>query len=226
MRAPVSIVIPTLNSTEMLPKVLLSLMEGLTSGVVRELVFTDGGSTDPLPELAADVGANVVSGAAGRGGQLARGARAGQGEWLLFLHSDTELSTGWADVVMGHINGPDKAGYFRLAFDVKGFFPRFVAGWANLRSRIFGLPYGDQGLLVSRGLYDKIGGFKDMPLMEDVNIARRLKGQLILLNATATTSAARYQNSGWLYRGTRNLWCLMRYFAGADVERLAREYRR
>jgi hypothetical protein len=125
-----------------------------------------------------------------------------------------------------HIAREERAGYFALRFDSTGFFPWFVAGWANLRSRIFGLPYGDQGLLISRAMYEAAGGFSDMPLMEDVALVRRLRGQLVALGAVAVTSAARYERGGWLRRGARNLWCLARYFAGVDVARLARAYRR
>ena len=105
---------------------------------------------------------------------------------------------------------------------VKG---RLVALWANLRSRL-GLPYGDQGLLISRDLYDIVGGYRDIPLMEDVALVRALKDKLRRIDATATTSAAKYQNQGWLKRGGRNLITLLQYFAGVDPEKLADRYRR
>ncbi|WP_428548974.1 TIGR04283 family arsenosugar biosynthesis glycosyltransferase [Profundibacter sp.] len=224
MRAPLSIIIPTLNAEGGLPVVLGTLIEGLEGGLIRELVVSDGGSGDASCELAEAAGAEVVRGAAGRGGQLRRGADVARGEWLLFLHADTELSAGWASVVQAHIGGGQGAGYFRLAFDADGFAPRWVAGWANLRARLFGLPYGDQGLLISRDLYDAVGGYADMPLMEDVAMARSLRGQLRMLPVVARTSAARYRQAGWLRQGGRNLWRLLRYLAGGDVDRLGRGY--
>lgn len=224
MRAPLSIIIPVLNGEDELPYALASLMEGLEAGLLREVVVSDGGSSDGTCALAEESGAVVVSGAAGRGGQMARGADAAGGAWLLFLHADTVLSTGWADVVRAHMVADQRAGYFRLRFAAEGFWPWFVAGWANLRARLFGLPYGDQGLLISREMYEAVGGFKDMALMEDVAMARGLRGQLHGLPAEAVTSAARYQQAGWARQSARNLWRLVRYLAGADPERLRRGY--
>jgi len=102
--------------------------------------------------------------------------------------------------------------------------PALVAGWANLRSRVFGLPYGDQGLLMARAQYTEVGGFQDIPLMEDVAMARALKGRIVLLPGAVRTSAARYARGGWLRRGGRNLLTLLRYFMGAKPEDLARRY--
>jgi len=224
MRAPLSIIIPVLNAQGELPHTLASLMEGVESGVLREVVVSDGGSSDGTCALAEEAGAVLVSGAAGRGGQLARGADAAGGTWLLFLHADTVLAAGWAECVMAHMARDQRAAYFKLRFAAQGFWPWFVAGWANLRSRLFGLPYGDQGLLISRELYDAVGGFADMALMEDVAMARRLKGQLRGLPMQAVTSAARYQQAGWARQSARNLWRLLRYLAGVDPERLRRGY--
>lgn len=227
MRAPVSIIIPTLNAAGGLPLVLGALGDGLEAGLIRELVVSDGGSTDGTVALAQGAGADVVQGAAGRGGQLARGAGVAQGEWLLFLHGDTVLGEGWARAVLTHLaEGPGQAGYFRLTFRADGLAPRIVAGWANQRSRWLGLPYGDQALLISRELYDAVGGFADIPLMEDVAMARALRGKLHVLDATAFTSAEKYLKHGWMRRGARNLMTLARYLNGTDPESLARAYRR
>lgn len=100
-----------------------------------------------------------------------------------------------------------------------------VAGWANLRSRMLGLPYGDQGLLVPRHTYQAAGGFPDQPLMEDVALVRALP-KVTVLNTRAFTSAERYERAGWIRRGARNLWTLLRYFLGADPQALAQTYRR
>ncbi len=223
MRAALSIIIPTLNAEHSLPGCLQTLIPGLEAGVIRELIITDGGSDDATVHIAEEAGADIVAGPASRGGQLQRGAERAQGEWLLFLHADTRLSADWVAAVQGHFGRAD-AGYFQLRFDAPGLRPRLVAGWANLRARILGLPYGDQGLLIPRNLYIACGGYDDIPLMEDVALAQRLRGQLHPLPATALTRADRYQSEGWIRRGAENLWLLLRYLLGADPKKLAERY--
>ncbi len=225
MRAPISVIIPTLNAERSLPGCLAALMEGLDAGLIRELIVTDGGSTDATGAIAQAWGAQVVHGAPSRGGQLARGCAQAKAEWLLVLHADTVLQSGWTKAAGAHLAQRDQAGWFQLRFDQGGFAANLVARWANLRSR-FGLPYGDQGLLITSGLYAQVGGYADQPLMEDVALSRALKGKLIGLDAVAQTSAAKYIAQGWLRRGGRNLWTVMRYFAGGDVDVLAAAYRR
>ena len=223
MRAPLSVVIPTINAADDLPGCLATLVEGLDSGLIRELIVTDGGSTDPTMELADKVGAEIVTGPPSRGGQLRRGAAAAQGTWLLVLHADSHLPQGWSAAVQAQMATGQPA-IFRLRFDAEGLAPRMVARWANLRTRVFGLPYGDQGLLISKADYDAAGGFPDIPLMEDVAMARALRGRLRLLPLAVTTSAAKYQRDGWTRRGARNLGLLIRYLMGADPTQLARRY--
>jgi len=224
-RAKVSVIIPTLSSCEDLAACLNSLGEGLSEGLIRELIVTDGRSDDGTLALAEEAGAVVVSGEKSRGGQLRRGCASASGEWLLVLHADTQLGAGWAGAVIDHIAGSSgKAGYFRLTYRAKGLAPRVVAGWANLRSRMFGLPYGDQGLLIRAEDYRDAKGFDDIPLMEDVALIRRLKKGLTMLDAEASTSADRYLRQGWFWRGTLNILMLLRYFLGASPEKLARDY--
>lgn len=225
MQAPLSIVIPTLNAAPLLAATTSALMEGVEMGLVCELVLSDGGSTDETEQAARELGAVWVRGPRGRGGQLARGAAQTSAPWLLFLHADTRLASGWAGAVLDHMNeAPEMAAYFRLTFRSRAPAARRVAAWANWRSRVFGLPYGDQGLLISRALYDAVGGYADQPLMEDVAIARALAGRLVALPVDARTSAARYEAEGWLRRGGRNLATLLRYRMGAHPETLARRY--
>ena len=226
MRAPISVVIPSLNAAAALPACLAALVEGLQAGLIREVILSDGGSTDGTPQLAEGWGGEVISGAPSRGGQLRRGCDAARGEGLLVLHADTVLAPGWTDAVQGHMaRRAGAAGWFRLRFDQRGLTPRLVAGWANLRSAC-GLPYGDQGLLLPRALYDAVGGYPDQPLMEDVALARALRGRLARLEGIAVTSAEKYRRQGWLRRGGRNLWTLMRYIMGASPDALAESYRR
>ena len=222
MRAPISVIIPTLNAEETLSACLTGLMEGVEAGLIRELIVSDGGSDDATTRVAEAWGGDVLQGPPSRGGQLRRGCAAAKSEWLLVLHADTVLSEGWTGPVAAHLNA-QTAGWFQLRFRGGGAAGRIVAGWANLRSRM-GLPYGDQGLLLPRRLYQSVGGYPDEPLMEDVALARALKGQLQRLDATAMTSAARYHKQGWLRRGGRNLWTLLRYFTGASPQDLVRSY--
>lgn len=230
MRAPVSVIIPTLNAEDELPGCLTALGEGLVLGLIRELVVSDGGSTDATRRIAEAAGAEVITGPPSRGGQLRRGVAAARGEWLLILHADTQLAPGWAEAVAAHLAQGGGPAYFRLAFRARGLRPALVAGWANLRAGLFGLPYGDQGLLLRREEYERAGGYPDQPLMEDVALVwalrRGLGGRMTELPAQARTSALRYQRGGWLRRGGRNLWTLLRYVLGADPEALAVRYRR
>ena len=227
MPAPLSVVIPTLNAAESLPLCFQALFEGLFEGLVHEVIVSDGGSTDATAAIAAELGAVVISGSAGRGGQLRRGTATARAPWLMVLHADTRLRPGWAQAVAAHMTAhPRDAGYFWLRFDAEGVAPALVARWANLRSRLLGLPYGDQGLVLPRDLLARVGGYPDQPLMEDVALARALRGRLHPLGAVAVTSAERYVAEGWLRRGARNLWCLARYALGADPETLAWSYRR
>ncbi len=223
MAARLSIIIPTLNAQAALPATLDCLLPGVAQGVIRELIVSDGGSVDQTIALAKDAGAEIVTGQAGRGGQLKRGAEAARGEWLLFLHADTHLPPDWVGAVCVQMK-KDRAAVFRLSFRATGLMAHVTAGWANWRSRVLGLPYGDQGLLISRQLYDAVGGYADQPLMEDVAIARALRGRIEMLAETASTDASRYEQGGWLRRGGRNLLTLTRYMLGADPARLAAGY--
>ena len=224
MPAPISIVIPTLNAANALPRCLEALIEGLREGVIREVIVSDGGSDDATRAIAAAAGAVLVHGPPSRGGQLRRGCAAARGEWLLILHADTVLEPGWAPVVARHLDDGRPA-WFQLAFDTGGGMARLVAGWANLRARLFDLPYGDQGLLLRARAYHAAGGYPDQPLMEDVAMVRALNG-LTGLPVTARTCAARYRRDGWIRRGAHNLWTLARYFAGVDPKVLVKRYER
>lgn len=225
MRAPISVIIPTLNAESGLSRCLESLMEGLEAGLIRELIVSDGGSSDATGAIAQAWGAEVLLGPASRGGQLRRGCARAEGTWLLVLHADTALAPGWAAAMRDHMNTCSDAGWCRLRFDCPGPAAWSVARWANLRSHV-GLPYGDQGLLLPRALYDQVGGYADIPLMEDVALVRALRGQMRRIDAVAVTSADKYVRQGWLRRGARNLLTLIRYRAGWDPELLARRYRR
>ena len=161
-----SIIIPTRNAAAALPATLATVRdEG--GALDAEYIVADAGSTDGTGELARSLGATVVDGATGRGPQLAAGARAARGDWLLFLHADTRLDPGWGAAVRRFTEGPGNAGkaaYFCYALDDEGWAARRLEAIVRWRARILGLPYGDQGLLISRALYDQIGGFRPLVL--------------------------------------------------------------
>jgi rSAM/selenodomain-associated transferase 2 len=223
-----SIIIPTLNAEASLPQTLSALIQGVVSGLVKDVVVSDGGSADASGEIAENAGCTVVTGPAGRGAQLARGAKCARGDWLLFLHADTVLSTGWEEEI-GHFVAQNYsrnyAGVFRFALD--DFRPRArrLEFLVALRCRLFALPYGDQGLLIHRNLYDQIGGFANAPLMEDVDIIRRIgRKRIVYFRSTALTSAVRYMAGGYLRRPLRNLFCLSLYFLRVPPHLIARLY--
>lgn len=227
MPAPLSIIIPTLNAAADLPLCLEGLMAGLEAGLIREVIVVDGGSVDATARIAGAAGATLVESAPGRARQLIAGAAAARGEWLLFLHADTVLSRDWPERAAAHMGTrPGMAAAFTLKYRSDARAARRLEARANRRARWMGLPYGDQGLLISRALYDEIGGYTEIPLMEDVMIVRTLgKRRLVILNAEARTSAAKYERDGWRRRSWKNALLLTRFLMGAKPEDLARDYR-
>ena len=207
-----SVVIPTLNAAATLPATLAAL------GPVAQTIVADGGSTDGTP-------ATIVA-PRGRGSQLAAGIAAARHEWLLLLHADTCPQPGWRDQAAAHIReNPGKAGYFRFVLDSPDPRARRLERMVAWRCRALALPYGDQGLLIHRDLLRAVGGIPPLPLMEDVDLIRRLgRARLVALDAAAVTSAAKWERDGWYRRSARNLFCLFLWYLGVPPARIVRMY--
>jgi rSAM/selenodomain-associated transferase 2 len=218
---PLSVVIPALNAAATLPGTIAAL-----AGLPGEVVVVDGGSGDGTADLAARLGALVVQAPRGRGRQIAAGVAAARGDWLLLLHADTVLAPDWAAAAWAFMAADaGTAGYFHLALDATEEEARRLERWVDWRCRRLGLPYGDQGLLVPRALLEAVGGVRDLPIMEDVDLVRRLgRGRLAALPARAVTSAARWRQEGWRRRSVRNLFCLGMYFLGVPPRVIAGVY--
>ncbi len=228
----ISVIIPALNAERTLGATLASLVPPAVDGIVRQVIVADGGSTDATCEIADLAGADVVVSQPGRGRQLALGAAEARFPWLLFLHAGTVLSDGWDREAVSFIGRVDRgerepaAAAFRFKLDDRGLAPRVLESVVKARCVLVGLPYGDQGLLISRRLLESVGGYRrDLPIMEDVDLVRRLgRRRVAFLDATAVTSAERYKRDGYLARSLRNQVCLALYGAGMPVNRIARLY--
>lgn len=219
----VTAILPTLNAAASLPDVLQALAPA------DSLIVVDGGSSDASVAVAIAHGATIVRSPRGRGTQLAAGAAAATGEWLLFVHADTVLGSGWREAVEAFAQATDQtqAGAFRFVLDDVAWQARALEFLVAIRSSALALPYGDQGLLIHRDLYQSIGGYRAMPIMEDIDIVRRLgRKRLRMLDHDAVTSASRWRKQGWLRQSLRNQFCLALYFFGASPERIRTIYER
>ena len=227
----ISVIIPTLDAEVGLARTLGALVPAAVDGLVREVIVVDGGSRDRTAEIADEAGVTFVTRGGGRGCQLAAGATQARFPWLLFLHADTVLDPGWEREVTAFMEAIDTgrrspaAAAFRFALDDDGLGPRLLERLVALRSTLLRLPYGDQGLLMPKGLYAEIGGYPASPLMEDVGLILRLgRRRISLLRSRAVTSAARYRRDGYIRRSLRNLACLALFFLRAPQSVIARVY--
>lgn len=211
----ISVVIPTLNAEATLALTLAALVPAAVDGLVREVIVVDGGSSDRTLAIVDSAGADLLQSNAGRGPQLAAGAQRARARWLLFLHADTVLEPGWERDASQFMERVDiggrtpSAGAFRFALDDEGMRPRLLEAMVALRGKVLRLPYGDQGLLIPKRLYEEIGGYRPLGIMEDVDIVRRLgRRRVAMLRSRAVTSAERFRREGYARRSARNLVCL------------------
>lgn len=222
----VSIIMPVLNEEASLPDVLAALQRRFLAGGQAELIVADGGSTDCTVSIAAAFG-RVISIPRGRARQMNAGAAVARGEVLLFLHADTLLPFDALNVIDRALARPGVVGgAFRLRFDTDSRIYRLVAASVNLRSALRHIYTGDQAYAIRRDAFERIGGYPNIALMEDLEIVKRLRriGRFVLFPASVTTSARRHRQTG-LGRTLLVMGLIrMLYVCGMPPERLCQIY--
>jgi len=219
----VSIVVPVLDEAAAIEESLGRLRSDFPD---CEIVVVDGGSRDGTPELAAPL-ARVVRGTPGRARQINTGARCTSGEVLWFIHADTRVDPAALGQIRAAVADPMIiGGGLSLRFDRRGPALDYLAWSSNLRARRLHWIFGDQAIFVRRAVFQELGGFPDLPLMEDLEMSRRLhrRGRLVLLPATSTASARRFVEHGTWRMVVFMQYLKALYFLGVDPERIRRRY--
>ena len=221
----VSLIIPVFRDAAEVSKLLGTLVPD--SRV--EIIIVDGDCDLTLDTLAAsrpDV--KLLRTSPGRGRQMNLGGTSATGNWLLFLHADCRLPHKWLTVIDSAGQDPATVGgWFQFQLDTQVWQARILESFVALRIKIWHLPYGDQGIFVRRMVFKKMGGFREWPLMEDVDFVRRLqkKGKVCPSALPVVTSARRWERDGWVNRSARNLILISLYFMGVSPTHLAKWYR-
>ncbi len=224
MSTKVTIIIPTLNEADRLPGTLASV--GRPDDV--EIIVADGGSTDATLRIARQGGVRIVSSRPGRAFQMNRAAGRARGRFLLFLHADTRLPERHLAEIETILTRPGTAaGAFRFQIDAPGWGFRLIEIGTNLRARLLGTPYGDQGLFLRASTLRRVGGYREIPIMEDFELVRRLarSGRIVISQLAAPTSARRWKHRGLVRTTILNWTIVLAYWCGVSPNRLARWYR-
>lgn len=216
-----SVIIPTYNEEKSISRTL----DQVHGGSIWEVIVVDGGSTDQTREIARKQGATVIESPPGRARQLTAGASVATGDALLFLHADTLLPFGFVDYIMNSLSSPGvSAGAFRLIIDAEGFSFRLIEKMVNIRSHIRQMPYGDQAIFVTTDRYHEVGGFQNLPIMEDYALIKRLQciGRIEIAPAPVVTSARRWIKYGVWRTTLRNQICIAAFRLGISPAKMTR----
>ncbi|MCC5666507.1 TIGR04283 family arsenosugar biosynthesis glycosyltransferase [Nostoc sp. CHAB 5784] len=222
--AKISIIIPAINEAGNIKTAIAT-----TQGSINiEVIVVDGGSDDDTVAIAQSLGVKVISSSPGRAVQMNTGAIAATGEILLFLHADTCLPTGFDDMVRTALQQPGTlAGAFNLRIDASLLSLRWVELGVNLRSHFYQMPYGDQAIFLTKAVFQQIGNFPELPIMEDFELMRRLKrtGRIVIIPTPVVTSARRWLQKGVFKTTLLNQIVIIAYLLGVSPERIRRWYR-
>ena len=223
MTPTVSVVVPVLADRDAVRQLIAQISVNLPA----EIIIVEAGHEPGLASLSQgrpDI--TLIHGQRGRARQMNEGAALARGEWLLFLHADSQLPSNWLDLFHSIYEREVVGGWFRFALDDTAWQARIIERAVAWRVRMFRLPFGDQGLFVRRQTFAALGGYRDLALMEDVEFVRRLvrQGRVVELPQAITTSARRWRRDGWFRRSARNLTLLGLYFCGVPPRVLARWY--
>jgi rSAM/selenodomain-associated transferase 2 len=220
----ISIIIPVLNEANTINGVLARILGASTV----EVIVVDGGSQDETVALAQSVGVKVIAVTSGRASQMNAGAAVATGSILLFLHADTHLPPAFDTLVRRVLqNTGTIAGAFELKIDAELWGIRLIEKMVNLRSHFLSLPYGDQAIFLKASIFKEIGGFPNLPIMEDFELMRRLKryGKIAITPAPVLTSGRRWQKLGVVRTTLINQLIIIGYFLGVPPAKLACWYR-
>ncbi|WP_375500941.1 TIGR04283 family arsenosugar biosynthesis glycosyltransferase [uncultured Nostoc sp.] len=223
--ARISIIIPTLNEAENIKEAIATTQPNTNI----EVIVVDGGSDDDTVAIAQSLGVKVISSSPGRAVQMNTGAVAANGEILLFLHADTCLPTGFDDMVRTALQQPGTvAGAFKLRIDTSLLSLRWVEWGINVRSHFYQMPYGDQAIFLTKAVFQQIGNFPELPIMEDFELMRRLKriGRIVIIPTPVVTSARRWLQKGVFKTTLLNQIVIIAYLLGVSPERICHWYRR
>lgn len=219
-----SVVVPALNEAAVLAQTLDALAPIRASG--HELIVVDGGSADDTLALCGDRADRILSGPRGRARQMNQGAKAAQGDVLMFVHADTRLPVDATAAVLGAMAGGAAWGRFDVQIVGRSRLLPLVATLMNWRSRLSGIATGDQAIFVRKDVFERLGGFADQPLMEDIELSHRLRARArpVCVRQRVLTSGRRWDENG-AWRTIVLMWRLRwRYWRGESAQSLAKAY--